>query len=68
MIKADHINIKKENEISDNFYDKLVTLISTLIGTQVTASYASVGAATVITQGDINTHKLEDTDATHQLQ
>ena len=68
MIKADLINIKMDNEISDKLSNKLVTVISTLIGTQVTAAYASVDAATVITQGDINTHKLEVIDATHQLQ
>ena len=68
VIKADLINIKMDNEISDKLSNKLVTVISTLIGTQVTAAYASVDAATVITQGDINTHKLEDIDATHQLQ
>ena len=44
---------------------KMVTLISTCIGTHVTAAGASVGTATAIAQGDIHTQKLAAIDAAH---
>ena len=68
MAKADLSNVKKNKEISDELYDKSVTLIYTCIETQVATTGASVGAATAITKGDIYKRKILDIDAAHQLQ
>ena len=60
--------INREKEISGGFPDKLVTLISTCIGTYITAAGISVVTATAITQGGIDTRKIASIDSAHQLQ
>ena len=68
VVKADLSNVKNNKEISDELYDKSVTLIYTCIETQVVTTGASVGASTAITKGDIYKRKILDIDAAHQLQ
>ena len=60
--------INREKEISGGFPDKLVTLISTCIGTQVTETDALVVADISITQGGIDIRKLSAIDSACQLQ
>ena len=66
-VKTEISKIKKDKESLNEFSDKLVTLIYTWIGKHVTTTGSSVGAATSITQGDIDTHKPLAIDAAHQL-
>ena len=66
-VKAQLGKIKNYKESSHENPDKLVTLISICIGTQVTVTGSSVGAATSITYGGIDTCKLADIDSSLKL-
>ena len=66
-VKTDTSKIKNNKEISDELFNKEVTIISTCIVTHATTTGASVGADITITKGNTETHKIADIDASHQL-
>ena len=66
-VEAKLSKIKNDKESSDELSNKLFTLISTCIGTHVTATSPSVVTDISITRGKIDTSKLAAIDAANQL-